>query len=669
MVTGDAQGFVVGVPLDSAAAVKLLKGMRGDTAKILAILQGSQAPTRTATPAGRRQAATAAAKAVAAALPAIRSAAAGRAVATPVPRSFVPRQRDAQGRFVGASSRAETADRMLAEAAQAVARTTEQARRDANGRFTAGQSRRGDGQSGQGGGMLGQAGSRIGESAGAALRAAGEGNERLDPALQAAAELKQIGSQAAAVVAPLGRGLFGSRSEKEGTGWLRRMWRELRAMRTADARASRDHLKALKDANMNRGAAGGSLGLLGLLGPGGMLGAAGIGGAIGAAAGALLPALAGLLMRGVGVIGAAMAGWKLGGAIYDRYATQIQDGIERITVAWSDGVKWVQETFEPARKLFTDLSDWVMNLPGMNLLRRAPAAAANAGQALANAGGEAVQTGRRTLSQAWEAVRGLIVGAGDAAGVDPGLLAKIARKESRFNANARPMRNGVPMSSAHGLGQFIDGTWHDTVRKHGEKYGVAGASRMTKEQTAALRGDAALQAAMLAELTKENAAIASRIDGSDQAANVYALHNLGRGSGSKFLRALQSNPNARVSDVLSAAEIRNNPSLYGDGSLTLQQAYGRLGKAMSGGAQFAEEARMLSRQAVGPRMPGMGGVPAAPQPPAIPPTPDMPAMPSRVSSPPAAASAPVAIKVPQDVPDRPLAHVASGGISGSMAHR
>ena len=67
------------------------------------------------------------------------------------------------------------------------------------------------------------------------------------------------------------------------------------------------------------------------------------------------------------------------------------------------------------------------------------------------------------------------------------MVAKIARFESGFNADAQPRRrDGTLISSAHGYGQFIDGTWTDVLNQHGAKYGIAGAGKLTQAQASRL---------------------------------------------------------------------------------------------------------------------------------------------------------------------------------------
>lgn len=284
------------------------------------------------------------------------------------------------------------------------------------------------------------------------------------------------------------------------------------------------------------------------------------------------------------------------------------------------------------------------------------------------------------LGAKWDAVKGTLAGAAVRAGVDPGLLAKIANFESGFDPNAAPIakdpsKNKVRLfdgrmgiSSAHGLGQFTDATWLDTLRKHGAKYGVEGASTLTPAAAAALRGNTDLQASMLAELTAENVAKGRKFGGTDDAASVYALHNLGGGDGRKLLTALRDNPGMSVRDALLQGAktdkerarieqvISGNRSLYGGGSISVEAAYANMGKMMSRGNRFAE-AIAVGPSPIGP----MGGF-KTPQFPAIPDAPQL-----RI---PLGSNDPTPVVVMNNTPDvsrdlsnRRLAHIVTGGVA------
>lgn len=215
-----------------------------------------------------------------------------------------------------------------------------------------------------------------------------------------------------------------------------------------------------------------------------------------------------------------------------------------------------------------------------------------------------------TTDERWETARQDLANAAARAGVDPGVLAKIAGFESQYNPHARPIAghkhaelnsvtqfDGVKaMSSAYGYGQFTNDTWAGMVRQYGEKYGVADARHLTVAQAnaPALRNDTALQAGMLAEFTRENVVKGAWLGGQDADANVYALHNLGGAGGAAFLKAVREHPHERVDAVLSANVIKRNPGLYGDGSGTVEAAYERMGQQMSRYERYAEDIRHVT---------------------------------------------------------------------------
>lgn len=229
-------------------------------------------------------------------------------------------------------------------------------------------------------------------------------------------------------------------------------------------------------------------------------------------------------------------------------------------------------------------------------------------------------TDRATLDRNWAESRKLLIDAAHAAGIDPAILVKISGFESRFNAHARPVsshasKNTVrqfdgtmALSSAYGYGQFLDGTWAQMMRMYGEKYGVPHAPTLSDHQAneARYRNDPRLQAAMLAEFTRENIVRGARLGGPDADANVYALHNLGSSDGLKFLSALREHPNQRIDRVLSARVIQGNPALYGDGSRTVAECYRTMGELMDRYEPYARTVEHHSPHAPASPSPGDG---------------------------------------------------------------
>jgi hypothetical protein len=202
----------------------------------------------------------------------------------------------------------------------------------------------------------------------------------------------------------------------------------------------------------------------------------------------------------------------------------------------------------------------------------------------------------------WNEAKGFLAAGAETAGIDPKIVAKIANFESGFNSNAAPVRkDGTRISSAHGYGQFIDGTWTEMVNKYGSKYGIADAGKLTKQQAAKYRDDKGIQAGMLAEFTRENIEKGRKYGGTNDDANVYAFHNLGDKDAKNLLSGMKQNPDmsvraALLQGVSSEKEqariekvIAGNKSLYGDGNISATDAYNRMGSVMRRGEVFAAD--------------------------------------------------------------------------------
>ncbi|WP_049623047.1 peptidoglycan-binding domain-containing protein [Frateuria defendens] len=98
--------------------------------------------------------------------------------------------------------------------------------------------------------------------------------------------------------------------------------------------------------------------------------------------------------------------------------------------------------------------------------------------------------------------------------------------------------------------------------------------------------------------------------GSEQdLADAAAKAGLGQGGGIKFLDALKADPNQRVDHVLSSKVIERNPGLYGDGSMTVAEAYKGMGQQMDKYAKYAQELEKPVKAPATPTTPG-----AAPSP-------------------------------------------------------
>ncbi|MFT4151156.1 MAG: M23 family metallopeptidase [Paracoccaceae bacterium] len=141
------------------------------------------------------------------------------------------------------------------------------------------------------------------------------------------------------------------------------------------------------------------------------------------------------------------------------------------------------------------------------------------------------------------------VASGDAA-VDT-LVDQIVRVESGGNAAAKN-----PLSSATGLGQFIEGTWLRMMQTY--RPDLAGS--MPRDQLLALRNDPTLSREMVTNLAREGEAYLRARGHQITAGRLYLCHFLGAEGASMVLSAQDDR---LVVDVMGVGVIRANPFLTG----------------------------------------------------------------------------------------------------------
>lgn len=124
---------------------------------------------------------------------------------------------------------------------------------------------------------------------------------------------------------------------------------------------------------------------------------------------------------------------------------------------------------------------------------------------------------------------------------------RIIHIESGNNCRAKN-----PLSSASGLGQFIDSTWMTTVKIHRPDLLVG----RTRAQVLAMRFDCDLARAMTTAFTRDNAAVLRSAGHTITPGNLYLAHFLGVG-GAK--RALGGRQDMLISEVFGEAHVRANP--------------------------------------------------------------------------------------------------------------
>lgn len=160
-------------------------------------------------------------------------------------------------------------------------------------------------------------------------------------------------------------------------------------------------------------------------------------------------------------------------------------------------------------------------------------------------------------------------------GVDFAYLMQKAQTESNFDPSA-----SAKTSSAQGLFQFIESTWLNVVKKHGDKHGMGqwadkittdSSGRLTvtnpadKAALLALRNDPSKASAMAAELAKSNETyMKHHVRGFESnSTNLYLAHFMGANGASRFLNAMEQNPDQNASQIFKK-EARANKGVFFD---------------------------------------------------------------------------------------------------------
>lgn len=113
-----------------------------------------------------------------------------------------------------------------------------------------------------------------------------------------------------------------------------------------------------------------------------------------------------------------------------------------------------------------------------------------------------------------------------------------------------------PLSTASGLGQFTDGTWIQTIKRHRPDI----AAGKSNDELLALKKDRALGREMTTRLTEDNARFVAQSGQPVTPGNIYLAHFAGQGG----FRAIMNAPDTQsLENVLGAEVIRANPFLAG----------------------------------------------------------------------------------------------------------
>jgi len=192
--------------------------------------------------------------------------------------------------------------------------------------------------------------------------------------------------------------------------------------------------------------------------------------------------------------------------------------------------------------------------------------------------GVALPAARQIAVQGGTPVEAAIANAAQATSVDFNYLLAQAEVESAMNPTAR-----AGTSSATGLYQFVDGTWLDTVKKHGERFGLGAiadeialtpsgsayvADPARRDAILGLRNDPQVASLMAAGLAEDNRAHLMPILGRQpNHSELYLAHFLGAGGAGRFLSEMQADPSQSAAALFARPAAANRAIFYSaDGS-------------------------------------------------------------------------------------------------------
>ncbi|WP_413989663.1 M23 family metallopeptidase [Labrys okinawensis] len=140
-----------------------------------------------------------------------------------------------------------------------------------------------------------------------------------------------------------------------------------------------------------------------------------------------------------------------------------------------------------------------------------------------------------------------------------------------------------PLSTAVGLGQFIESTWMTTIKLHRPDLLVG----HTRQEVLAMRTNCDLSRAMTTAFTRDNAAVVRAAGHPVTPGNLYLAHFLGVGGA---VKVLGSQPNLQISDVFGAAHVRANPFEAGKTiGYLISWAAKKMGSVLSGGSTPSQD--------------------------------------------------------------------------------
>lgn len=160
-------------------------------------------------------------------------------------------------------------------------------------------------------------------------------------------------------------------------------------------------------------------------------------------------------------------------------------------------------------------------------------------------------------------VKDTILAAARVTGVNPDTMIRVAAVESDFNPSARARPQD---GSAEGLYGITDGTWVQTTRKYGDRYGITPNTPQSDGRANALMGGHYL---------KENERILSSVvDGPVGVVENYIAHFLGATGAKRFFKAYKEAPNTPAANLFPTQAKSNTAIFYANGQpRTIAQIY------------------------------------------------------------------------------------------------
>lgn len=189
-----------------------------------------------------------------------------------------------------------------------------------------------------------------------------------------------------------------------------------------------------------------------------------------------------------------------------------------------------------------------------------------------------------------------IARAAEATGVDFNYMLAQAKIESSLNPAAK-----ASTSSAAGLYQFTEGTWLQTLDRHGAAHGLGWADAAIsggrivdptmRAQVMALRYDPMASALMAGELAGDNRAeLATALGREPDAAELYLGHFLGIGGATTFLTGLANDSTASAASLLPQAAAANRAMFYGsEGARSVRQVMDLIRQRVNGAMERGAE--------------------------------------------------------------------------------